>query len=316
MVAYSAGIDVSKATLDVGIWPQRIDPFQLKNTPQGFTELIARLHQLEVERVLLEATGGYEKPAFKALQKAGFNVICINPARSHQFARAMGRKAKTDKIDALMLAQFARTIEASPIVETSEERDELAELVKQRDRFVQQRDDEKRRIRQASSSLVIENYIRHLAYLNEQIKALERSIEHALKALNSQKATQLKSVKGIGLITTATLLAYLPELGTLSGRQIAALVGLAPFNNDSGTKSGPRAIWGGRYKVRRTVYMSCWSMIRHTPDFKARYQALIARGKCSKVAVVACMRVLIVRLNAMLRDGTEWNEPKLQASLT
>ncbi|MGH8487079.1 MAG: transposase, partial [Pseudomonas sp.] len=184
---------------------------------------------------------------------------------------------------------------------------------KQRDRFVQHRDDEKRRIKQASFASVIAGYSEHIAYLNGQIKALEQSIEGALKALDSQKAELLKSVKGVGLITVASLMSYLPELGTLSGRQIASLVGLAPFNNDSGTKSGPRQIWGGRYRIRRTLYMSCWSMIRHVPDFKRRYESLKARGKCSKVAVVACMRVLIVRLNAMVRDGAPWIDHPIPA---
>ncbi|MGH8487125.1 MAG: IS110 family transposase, partial [Pseudomonas sp.] len=171
MTSCSAGIDVSKATLDVGIWPEKSKSFQLANTPQGIAELVACLHQLEVERVLVEATGGYEKKVFVAMKKAGLDAICVNPSRSHQFARAMGFKAKTDRIDAVMLARFAQTIEADSCIEPCEKRDELTELVKQRDRFVQHRDDEKRRIKQASFASVIAGYSEHIAYLNGQIKA-------------------------------------------------------------------------------------------------------------------------------------------------
>lgn len=305
MISCSAGIDISKATLDVGIWPQ-CSTFQVSNTAQGIEHLIACLHELSIDRVLMEATGGYEKLVFVSLKKAGFDVICINPVRSRKFAEAMGRIAKTDKIDSLILAQFAQTVQAKKSPEPSAERDELTELVKQRDGFVQQRDDEKRRLQQAHFTPVINAYEEHIAYLNGQIKGLEKSIEQALNALDSQKAERLRSVKGIGLITVASLMTYLPELGAISGRQVAALVGLAPFNKDSGTKSGPRHIWGGRHNARRALYMSCWSMVRHVPDFKARYEGLRARGKLPKVAIVACMRVLIVRLNAMLRDGTPW----------
>lgn len=313
MISCFVGIDVSKATLDVALWPQHSKPFQVKNTPEGIEQLLACLNEFEVGRVLLEATGGYERLVFTTLQVAGLEVVCINPKRARQFASAMGKIAKTDKIDALMLARFAEHVEVKSRVEPSEERDELTELVKQRDRFVQQRDDDKRRIKQARCTVVITNYTAHIAYLNEQVKALERSIDVALQKLNSDKARQLRSVKGIGLITTASLMAYLPELGTLTGREIAALAGLAPYNNDSGAKNGVRKISGGRHKVRRATYMSCWVMIIKVPSFKERYNALRARGKCAKAAVVACMRVLLVRLNAMLRDGTSWIDVEYQA---
>jgi transposase len=307
MSSCSVGIDVSKATLDVGIWPER-NTFQLANTAEGISGLITCLHELDLDRVLLEASGGYEKMAFSALKQAGFDTICVNPTRSRQFAQAMGYKAKTDKIDALMLAQFAQKLDQYESQEPSAERDALAELVKQRDRFVQQRDDNKRRRQQARSPVVIAHFDALIKYLDEQIKRLEKDIERALKGLDSQKAERLISVKGIGLITAASLMAYLPELGTLGRGQIASLVGVAPFNKDSGIQSGSRRIWGGRCKVRRALYMSCWVVIRFNPDFKARYDALRARGKCAKVAIVACMRILIVRLNAMIRDGTPWIE--------
>lgn len=307
MISCSVGIDVSKTTLDVGTWPDQ-GAFQMANTIEGICSLISNLHELDVDRVLLEASGGYEKQIFAALKRAGFDVICVNPIRARHFARAMGYKAKTDKIDALMLARFAQKLDAYESVDPCPERDDLAELVKQRDRFVQQRDDDKRRRQQARSPVVIANFDAHIDYLSAQIKRLEKDIEQALKELDSRKAELLRSVRGIGLITVASLMSYLPELGTLKGSQIAALVGVAPFNNDSGTKSGPRQIWGGRHKVRRVLYMCCWVMVRFNPEFKAHYEMLRSRGKCAKVAIVACMRKLIVRLNAMVRDGTPWRE--------
>lgn len=312
MISYFVGIDVSKATLDVGFYPEISKPFQVSNDPEGFAQLITCLNEFEVGRVVLEATGGYEKAVFKALRIKGLNVVRVNPKRPHDYAKSMGKLAKTDKIDALTLAKFAELLDVSSKVEPSPERDRLGELVKLRDQFVQHRDDDKRRLKQATSVEVLAVYTQHIAYLNAQIKALGKRIEDALRILDCEKTKRLRSVKGIGLITCAALMAYLPELGTLTGREIAALAGLAPYNNDSGKKSGPRRIEGGRYRVRCAVYMSIWSMIRHAPEFKARYAALIARGKRAKVAAVACMRVLLVRLNAMLRDGTEWREQKTQ----
>lgn len=313
MTACFVGIDVSKATLDVGFWPQHSKPFQVKNDSEGVAQLIACLNEFEVGRILLEATGGYEKAVFKALRTEGLNVARVNPKRSRDYAKSMGRLAKTDKIDALMLAKFAEHLEIAPQVEPDQERDELGELVKLRGQFVRHRDDDRRRIKQATSAEAISFFTKHIAYLNAQIKELKASIENAVNALDRERAERLRSVKGVGLITCATVMAYMPELGTLTGRKVAALAGLAPYNNDSGNKSGPRSIEGGRFRIRCALYMSAWAMIVHVPEFKARYDALRARGKCAKVAVVACMRVLLVRLNAMLRDGTEWKEHKSQA---
>jgi len=308
MISYYVGIDVSKATLDVGFWPQISGSFQVSNDPAGIAELVVCLNELEIERIVLEATGGYEKAVFRALRLAELNVVCINPKRAHDYARAMGRLAKTDRIDALMLAKFAQHIESSSQIEPSPERDELTELVKLRDQIVEHRDDDKRRLKQATSPVAITFFTDHIASLNAQIKLVEQHLQNAAQAVDSESAQRLRSVEGVGLITAAKLMAYLPELGTLSGRKITALVGLAPYNNDSGAKSGPRKIEGGRYKVRAALYMAAWVMIRHSPEFKARYEALRSRGKRAKVAVVACMRVLLVRLNAMMRDRTPWEE--------
>ncbi|WP_426809274.1 IS110 family transposase [Pseudomonas sp. WOUb67] len=312
MISYFVGLDISQATLDVGFFPEKIPHFQVKNDPEGFAQLIACLSELEVERVLLEATGGYERAVLRALRREGLNVVRVNPKRSRDYTSAMGKIAKTDKIDAQMLAKFAREFEDLPQVEPNLDRDELGELIKLRGNLVQHRDDDKRRIKQTICATAITTYTDHIVYLGEKIKELDEAIEKASNVLDSDTTRRLMSVKGIGVITCGTLMAYLPELGTVTGRKIAGLAGLAPYNNDSGKKNGPRSIEGGRYRVRCAIYMSMWSMIRHDPDFNARYNALMARGKRAKVAAVACMRVLLVQLNAMLRDGTEWKEPKLK----
>lgn len=310
MISYCVGLDVSKATLDVGFFPETLPHFQVKNEPEGFAQLIACLNELQVERVLLEATGGYERAVLKALREDGLNVIRVNPKRSRDYASAMGKIAKTDKIDAQMLAKFASEFEDLQQVEPNQDRDELAELIKLRGNLIQHRDDDKRRIKQTKCATALTTYADHITYLGKKIRELDKAIEKASSVLDSETARRMRSVKGIGIITCGTLMAYLPELGRVTGRKIAALAGLAPYNNDSGKKSGVRSIEGGRYRVRCAAYMSIWSLIKYDPDVNARYNTLIARGKRAKVAAVACMRVMLVHLNAMLRDGSEWKEPK------
>ncbi|WP_027611427.1 IS110 family transposase, partial [Pseudomonas sp. URIL14HWK12:I6] len=188
----------------------------------------------------------------------------------------------------------------------SPEREALRELIQLREHFVQQRDDNKRRLQQAQLPAVVEAIRDHIRYLQTQIKQLGKAIDQSMRELDAEKADRLISVKGIGTVATASLLVYLPELGELDRREIAALAGIAPYNDDSGNHSGKRQIYGGRARVRRALYMSCWVVIRCQADFKARYESLRERGKSAKVALIACMRILLIRLNAMLRDGTEW----------
>ncbi|MDD2154622.1 transposase, partial [Pseudomonas putida] len=211
-------------------------------------------------------------------------------------------------IDAAVLAHLAEVMPPRPCQVMTPERALLRELLMQRDRFVQQRDDDKRRLKQARAISVCLRLEQHIAYLKGEIRALEQEIAQQAAALPDDRVKQLTQVKGIGLITAGKLMALLPELGQVDKKEIAALVGVAPFNQDSGKQSGKRSIWGGRSQVRRALYMACWVVIRHNKDFSERYNALRAQGKCAKVAVVACMRVLIVRLNAMLKTGTPWQE--------
>lgn len=299
------GIDVSKSNLVVWIQPQS-KGFEVSNSSEGFVELIKHLGHYEVGRVLLEATGGYERQVMAALQEANFKVLRINPRRARAFAVAMGKNAKTDPIDAAVLADFAEVLHGSHEKLISPEREALRELIQLREHFVQQRDDNKRRLQQVQQPAVAAAIKDHINYLQTQIKALEKNITQSMLELDAEKAKRLMSVKGIGLVATASLLVYLPELGELDRREVAALAGLAPYNDDSGNHNGKRQIYGGRARVRHALYMSSWVVIRYQADFKVRYEALREKGKSAKVALIACMRILLIRLNAMLRDGTEW----------
>ena len=302
-----AGIDVSKDDLEAQL-ASKDAGINCPNTATGFLLLIDWLKSHQVRCVLLEATGGYERQVMKALQAADLEVVRINPSRARSFARALGLQAKTDPIDAKLLAHFAATIKPPKSQPTSPEQDDLRALVHQRENFVQQRSDDERRVKTASSDAVKNLLKSHIDYLAKVIASVDIQIRQSVENLNKKRVSQLCSVKGIGLITAASLMAYLPELGSVGRREIAALSGLAPYNNDSGKHKGKRYICGGRFSVRRSLYMACWSGIHFQPEFNARYKALRDKGKCAKVALIACMRVLLIRLNAMIRDGSEWSD--------
>lgn len=188
----------------------------------------------------------------------------------------------------------------------TEDQELLRDLVQRREQLVQQRDDERRRIAQARSDAVQESLRLCIEHLRQQIKSLDKGIAQAAQNVDQERTQRLQEIVGVGLITASSLMAYLPELGQLDRRQIAALVGLAPYNCESGQQCGTRRIKGGRAAIRRVLYMATWSVVRYQAEFAARYQALRERGKCAKVALIACMRVLLVRINAMLRDNTAW----------
>lgn len=298
------GIDVSKATLAVCLLPQA-QHLTLDNTADGHARLLALLQGQRVGNVLLEATGGYERALMRTLAAAALPVTRINPRRARAFAEAMGKTAKTDPIDATLLARMAELV-CAPGSAPEPEREALRELVQRREQLVQQRDDERRRLHQARLSLVRDSLIEHIDQLRTRIRQIDQAIAQKLQQLDDSLSRQLRAIAGIGEVTVASLMAYLPELGRLDRRQIAALAGLAPYNVDSGQHTGKRRIRGGRASIRRVLYMACWSVIRAQSDFKARYSQLRQRGKCAKVAVTACMRVLLTRLNAMVRDRTPW----------
>lgn len=298
------GIDVAKASLAIYMLPHKRH-LTLPNTAAGHAQLLEHLNGQAVDNILLEATGGYERELMRALSQAGLTVTRINPRRARAFADALGKLAKTDPIDAQVLAHMAGVVKA-PSQALEPEREALRSWVQRREQLVQQRDDERRRLKQAELAELRKDLLDNIKHLNRRILKIDKTLVQAQGRLDDALGRSLMAIDGIGRVTTASLLAYLPELGRLTRKQISALAGLAPYNVDSGKHAGKRRIRGGRAPIRRVLYMACLSVIRKQPDFKARYERLRHRGKCAKIAIVACMRVLLTRLNAMARDQTEW----------
>jgi transposase len=303
----SVGIDVAKATLDVWGEPEGVG-WQVANDPAGIGELVGRLAGHTVARVVVEATGGYEYAVVAALSLAGHPVAVVNPRQVRDFARATGRLAKTDRIDAQVLARFGAAIRPEPRALPSEAVQELDAIVTRRRKVLEMLQAERNRHRTARPA-VARQIQQHVAWLERQVSDLDASLKERVEASPVWRAKEnlLRSVPGIGKVTTTTLLAELPELGTLTGRQIAALVGLAPFARDSGTMRGKRCIWGGRTSVRTVLYMATLSAVRWNSTIAATYHRLLKAGKLKKVALIACERKLLVILNAMAAHGTPWD---------
>ena len=305
----NAGIDVSKQHLDAcwGAEDQRLD-----NDEAGWDVLIANFRAANVDLVVIEATGGYERGLVCALQGAGITVARVNPRQARDFAKSMGVLAKTDRVDARTLRDFADVLARhkdrhkyiTPLIEA--QRLLLAALMTRRRQLVDMRVAEGNRLEQAGPRAA--RSIRSvLKTLDKQIEAIDRDVDDHMDRHFKEQRTLLDSVKGVGPVTILTLTSALPELGQLGRRQIAKLVGVAPLANDSGQRKGPRRTWGGRSEVRAVVYMATLSAIRFNPAIKVFHSRLIAAGKPKKVAIVACMRKLLTILNAMLRDQGFWN---------
>jgi len=296
------GIDVSKDRLDVAVLGEK-QPWQVDNTPDGIAGLVKQMVDLQPELIVVEATGGYQRCVVEALFHAGLSVAVVNPARVRQFARACGLLAKTDKLDAQVLAVFGQRVQPKRSEGKSEAEKQLSALLLRRKQLEEMLKAEQNRLRTISPSLR-GSVERIIAILKEEKKLLEEQIQQFLK---EQKAWQeqreiLSSAPGVGLVTTATLLADLPELGKMDRKKIAALVGVAPMNYDSGRKRGYRKTKGGRGDVRSLLYMSTLVATRHNPVIQTQYQQMLKRGKLKKVALTACMRKFLTILNAMLRD--------------
>ena len=300
------GIDISKLTLDVGTFPDNTS-FTLTNDEAGHEALLVALQPYPVQLIVLEATGGLQAAVAAKLIQAGFPVAVVNPRQVRDFARALGRLAKTDRIDALVLARFAEAIKPPPRELPDANTQRLAAQVARRRQLVEMRTAEQNRLTAAHTS-PRKDIKEHIDWLSARIKDVDDDIDQALKdsPVWLEQATLLSSVKGIGPTTSATLLALLPELGQLNRRQISALVGVCPFNRDSGQLRGQRTIFGGRAPVRAALYMAALSAMRYNPSIKDFYQRLRQAGKPSKVAIVACMRKLLTILNAIIRDGQPW----------
>jgi transposase len=308
------GIDVSKDHLDVHLRPQG-EAFRLTNDPQGSAALVERLRPLDPTCIVLEATGGLEIPAAAALATAGLAPSLVNPRQARDFAKATGRLAKTDQIDAAALAHFAEAIQppARPLPDAAAQA--FTALLTRRRQLIEMHVAEANRLPTAASTTVRRNIEKHLRWLASQLKDLDGALAEAVQASPLWRAKEdlLRGVPGIGPTVAFTLLAELPELGTLSRRQIASLAGLAPRNCDSGRFRGQRRIGGGRAEVRSALYMASLSAARHNPLLRVFYQRLRAAGKLAKVALVAVARKLLTIINAMLRDDRAWDPKTIPA---
>jgi transposase len=301
------GIDVSKDRLDVHIRPSG-HAFTAGRDGDGLERLAAELGQLEPALVVLEATGGFEVTVAAALAAAGLPLAVVNPRQIRDFARAMGRLAKTDALDAEAIALFAERIRPEPRPVAGPDALALAELVARRRQLVEMIGMERNRLRLVQARRVQKSLAATLRVLEAELARLDRDIDGTVRGSPVWRETEdlLTSVPGIGDITARTLIAELPELGRLDRRRIAALVGVAPVNRDSGQWRGHRAIAGGRVGVRNTLFMATLSAIRWNPVIRAHYARLVAAGRPRKLAIVACIRHLLTILNAILRTGTPW----------
>ena len=308
------GIDVSKATLDVAVRPTG-ETWTSANAPDGIDALVARIAALAPTLVVLEATGRYEAPCAAALATAGVAVAVINPRQVRDFAKSTGRLAKTDALDAGILALFADRVRPEPRPLPDAESEALAALLARRRQLITMMVAEKNRAHVAAPS-VVKSVAKHVRWLEKELAGLDESLVAAIRESVVWRAKDdlLRAIPGVGRVLATTLLADLPELGRLSRREIAALVGVAPLNRDSGSFRGQRSVWGGRATVRTALYMSALSAARSNPPVKALYERLVEKGKPKKVALVACMRKLLVTCNAVVRDGAAWEPNRALAA--
>ena len=312
------GIDVSKSHLDVAVSPfERRGRFP--NDSAGLDQLIGWLGDPQGALVVMEASGGYQAAAAAALATAGWDVAVVNPRQVRDYARSLGKLAKTDKLDAGILADFAQRIEPPVRPLPGPQAELLQALVARRRQLLDMLTMEKNRHQQAPPPQTVvcplaKAIDKHIQWLTKQVERLDDELDGQVRnsPLWREKDQLLQTVPGIGPVTSRTLLAELPELGQVSRQQIAALVGVAPLNRDSGKYSGPRIIWGGRASVRSALYMATVAALRHNPQIRAFYARLKHAGKPSKVALVACMRKLLTILNTMLKEHTPWRPATAQ----
>lgn len=307
------GIDISKNSLDVHCLPDG-NSFSVPNKREGHRQIISHLPKPGACLVVVEATGGYERQLVAELAAAGQHVAVVNPRQVRDFAKALGILAKTDRIDASVIARFGQQVHPRPLAEVHEKQLELGQLVTRRRQLVDLRTAETNRKETVTSKNVRRSIQQVIDTLNKELKRVEKSILSLVESNDDWKgkAELLQSTPGVGKTTAATLLADLPELGTLNRYEIAALVGLAPFNRDSGRFKGKRSVWGGRATVRSALYMAAITAKRWNPVIRAFAQRLISQGKKPKVVTTACMRKLLVILNSMVKTQTHWN-PQLES---
>lgn len=300
------GIDISKATLDVHLRPLG-KTFQVANKETAISGLIEELQTYSLNLIVLEATGGLETELLIQLQAAQLPVALINPRQGRDFAKAAGKLAKTDAIDAQVLAHFGEALKPQVVAMESDLARQLKELISRRRQVVEIQTAEKNR-RDRSRGKALTDIEQHLEYLEQSLKKLNQEIEELTQSNQAwiEKVNLLKTIPGIGQVISTTLVSYLPELGQLTAKQISRLVGVAPINHDSGQHKGKRMINGGRAPVRASLYMGAVVAIRHNPIIKDFYERLLSRGKPKKLAITACVRKMLVILNAMVRDQKPW----------
>lgn len=301
------GIDVSKDKLDVCTSPGG-EVRQFANDRQGCDQLVACLRTLPTCLIVIEATGGYERPALFAVQDAGLAIALINPRQARDFAKALGQYAKTDRLDAAVLAEFARRVQPVPRAKTPEKQRQLEALVTRRRQLVEQRSAEECRFQQATDKFILKTIRQVLKTIDSQREAIEKRIAEQLESDEDWRAKLqvVQSAPGIGPVAGAALVADLPELGCLNRQQIAALAGVAPYPRDSGQFRGKRTIWGGRKELRSILYMAALTARRCNPVIKAFAERLQRAGKAFKAIQIACIRKLLVILNTMVKNNTPW----------
>ncbi len=306
--AIFVGIDVAKHQLDVALHPDG-EAWGVCNDDTGIDTLVQTLQAVEPRLIVLEATGGLETAAASALTAAGLPCAVINPRQARDFAKATGQLAKTDRLDASILAHFADRVRPTPRPLPDPATKALREVMSRRRQLIEMVTAETNRLQSTPPSLRADVQT-HITWLKGRLARLHKKLEALVKASPTWRVNDelLQSVKGVGPVLSTTLLADLPELGTLNRKQIAALVGVAPFNRDSGTMRGKRTVWGGRAHVRAVLYMGALAATRHNPVIHAFYTRLVAAGKAKKVALTACMRKLLTILNAILKQQVPWQE--------
>ena len=301
------GVDVSKAWLDVATGDSRT-VLRVSNDECGIRDLCLDLLRSRPDRVVLEATGGYEQPLVRLLQQHGLQVVVANPRQVRRYAQATGKLAKIDRIDALTLASFGTALQPEPRKPKDESEAELSMLVRRRMQMSEMLTMEKNRRQLTSNQQVLESIQRSITHLTQELSLLEKAAEALIASVPSlkERAKLYESVPGIGKRISEVLLAELPELGVLNRKEIAALVGVAPFNCDSGLWRGKRFIWGGRRQVRNFLFIGAQVASRHNPVIKSFYERLRAAGKPPKVALIACLRKMLTMLNVMAATNTPW----------
>jgi len=302
------GIDVAKADLEIALYPTG-EHWSANNDHDGIIQVVSRLKELQPSVVVLEATGGFELPLAAALTEAGLAVAIVNPRQVRDFAKATGRLAKTDEIDAHVIAHFAGAVHPTPRPLPDEKAQELSDILGRRRQIVQMLTSEKNRLSVAGKP-IRQRVEAHISWLQRELSDIDNDLTKIIRqnSLWREKDDILQSTPGIGPVVSFTLLADLPELGSLNRKQIAALVGVAPLNRDSGTLRGKRTVWGGRERVRTALYMAAVVAARFNPVIKAFYDRLCASGKPKKVALTACMHKLLVILNSMIKHRSLWRQ--------